>query len=169
MNVKKARKASEILNELNQGVISTLNENGGKSSIRDGMDMALCVFHKGRKKLDFAGANNPMLLIRDNQITGYRGNRFPIGAFEGGAPQVFTNHEVDLLEGDCIYLYSDGFADQFGGPGNKKFLSRKFEQLLLDIHNEPLQIQKELLNSKLAEWMGANEQVDDILVIGIKI
>ena len=169
VNVKKVSKASEILNELNKGVITTLNENGGKSSIRDGMDMALCVFHCDKKRLDFAGANNPMLLIRDNVITLFRGNRFPIGAFEEGVTQEFTNNEVPLLKDDCIYLYSDGFADQFGGPANKKFLSRKFEQLLLEIHNEPLSVQKEMLNNKLIDWMGGREQVDDILVIGIKI
>jgi sigma-B regulation protein RsbU (phosphoserine phosphatase) len=169
VNVKKARKASEILNELNKGVINTLNENSGTSAIRDGMDMALCVFQPGNKKLDFAGANNPMLLIRDNQLTGYRGDRFPIGAFEGGRPQEFTNNEVELFKGDCIYLFSDGYADQFGGPNNKKFLSRRFEELLLEIHNEPCTSQKVILNSRLLEWRGENEQVDDILVIGIKI
>src|SRR4030042_786845 len=164
VNVNKVRKASEILNELNKDVIATLNENSEDSSIRDGMDMAICVFHPGKKKLDFAGANNPMLLIRDNQITGYRGDRFPIGAFEGGRPQEFTNHEIELSKGDCIYLFSDGYADQFGGPDNKKFLSRKFEELLLEIHNKPLPVQKEMLNNRLIEWMGNNEQVDDILV-----
>jgi sigma-B regulation protein RsbU (phosphoserine phosphatase) len=169
VNIKKVRKASEILNELNKGVISTLNENTGKSSLRDGMDMAICVFHPDKKKLDFAGANNPMLLIRDNQIHGYKGNRFPIGAFEGGQPQEFTNHEIELFKGDCIYLFSDGYADQFGGPNNKKFLSRRFEELIFEIHNEPLPLQKEILNNRLIAWMGENEQVDDILVIGIKI
>jgi serine phosphatase RsbU (regulator of sigma subunit) len=169
VNVKKARKASDILNELNKGVITTLNENSGKSAIRDGMDMALCVFDQHKLKLDFAGANNPMLLIRNDQVISYRGDRFPIGAFEGDKPQLFTNHEVDLIKGDCIYLFSDGYADQFGGKDNKKFLSRRFEEFLLSIHNEPLARQKELLNEKLIEWMGSNEQVDDILVIGVKI
>jgi serine phosphatase RsbU (regulator of sigma subunit) len=169
VSVIKARKASDILNELNKGVINTLNENSGNTSIRDGMDIAICVFHPGKNKLDFAGANNPMLLIRNNQAIGYRGDRFPIGAFEGGRPQEFTNHEVELKKGDCVYIYSDGFADQFGGPGNKKFLSRRFEELILEIHNEPLPAQKEILYNRLIEWRGANEQVDDILVIGIKI
>ena len=169
VNVKKARKASDILNELNKGVINTLNENSGKSAIRDGMDMALCVFDQHKLKLDFAGANNPMLLIRDDKLISYRGDRFPIGAFEGDKPQQFTNNEVDLMKGDCIYLFSDGYADQFGGKDNKKFLSRRFEELLLSIHNEPLARQKELLHEKLIEWMGSNEQVDDILVIGVKI
>ncbi len=169
VNVKKARNAGTILDELNLGVISTLNEKKSDNSIKDGMDMALCIFDFAAKKVGFAGANNPLLLIRDNTVIKYKGDRFPIGAFEGSSPQSFKNNEIDLREGDCFYLSSDGFADQFGGPDNKKFMFRKFEELLLAIHSLPMIDQKEILQKKLYEWMGINDQVDDILVIGIKV
>jgi serine phosphatase RsbU (regulator of sigma subunit) len=169
VNVKKARKAGAILDELNQGVISTLNEGKSDSSIKDGMDMALCVFDFAAQKVEFAGANNPLLLIRDNKVIKYKGDRFPIGVFEGDNPQMFKNSEIDLQEGDCLYLSSDGYADQFGGPDNKKFMQRRFEELLLEIHSQPIEIQKEALQKELHKWMGENDQVDDILVIGIKV
>jgi serine phosphatase RsbU (regulator of sigma subunit) len=169
VNVKKARSASAILNELNHGVITTLNENKSDDSIKDGMDMALCVFDFDAKKVEFAGANNPVILIRDNTVIKYKGDRFPIGAFDGKSPQKFANNEIDLKDGDWIYLSSDGYADQFGGPDNKKFMCKKFEQLLLEISRQPAEIQKDILNRRLIEWKGDNEQVDDILVIGIMV
>jgi sigma-B regulation protein RsbU (phosphoserine phosphatase) len=169
VNVKKARNAGSILDELNQGVVSTLNEGKSDASIKDGMDMALCVFDFAAKRVEFAGANNPLLLIRNNEVIKFKGDRFPIGAFEGDNPQKFKNSDIDLQEGDCLYLSSDGYADQFGGPDNKKFMFRKFEELLLEIHNQPMEAQKESLHKELYKWMGVNDQVDDILVIGIRI
>jgi phosphoserine phosphatase RsbU/P len=169
VGVMNARKASDILNELNKGVIHTLNENTGDSSIKDGMDMTLCVFDFPKKKVEFAGANNPIILIRDNQMLKYKGDRFPVGVFVDNKPQLFTNNEINLKEGDMIYLFSDGYSDQFGGPENKKFFTKRFEELIFEIHTKPLETQKELLKSTLYEWMGSNSQVDDILVIGIKV
>jgi phosphoserine phosphatase RsbU/P len=169
VNVKKARSAGAVLDELNLGVISTLNENKSDNSIKDGMDMALCVFNMAAKKVEFAGANNPLVLVRDKKVIKYRGDRFPIGAFEGSNAQGFKNNVIDLIEGDCLYLSSDGYADQFGGPDNKKFMFRKFEELLLEINSLPMENQKEILHDRLYDWMGVNDQVDDILVIGIKI
>jgi sigma-B regulation protein RsbU (phosphoserine phosphatase) len=169
VNVKKARTASTILDELNQGVITTLNENTGESSIKDGMDMALCIFDFARRRVEFAGANNPLLLIRDMEVIKFKGDRFPIGAFDGSKTQLFKNNEIDLHHGDCFYLSSDGYIDQFGGPENKKFMSKRFEDLLLEINSHPMDVQKELLQKRLIEWRGKNDQVDDILVIGIKV
>jgi phosphoserine phosphatase RsbU/P len=166
---KKARSAGKILDELNKGVISTLNENKMDDSIKDGMDMSLCVFNFKSGKAEFAGANNPLYLIRNNELIKYKGDRFPIGAFEGSTPQLFVNNTIDILPGDCYYLFSDGYADQFGGPDNKKLRYKKLEEFLLEIHNQPMDYQQEFLRTKLLEWKGDNDQVDDILVIGIKI
>jgi serine phosphatase RsbU (regulator of sigma subunit) len=168
VNVKKVTKASDILNELNMGVIQTLNENTGESSIKDGMDMTLCVFDFRKGKLDFAGANNPMIQVHDKKMIKHKGNRFPIGAFVDNQPQIFTSNEIDIPAGDMIYMFSDGYADQFGGPENKKFFTRRFEQLLADISVYPVEEQKEILKNTLYDWMGQNSQVDDILVIGIR-
>lgn len=169
VSVKKARKAADILDALNEGVITTLNENKSEGSIKDGMDMALCIFDMNSRKVEFAGANNPLILIRNNEILKFRGDRFPIGAFEGNKQQRFKNNEIDVMPGDCCYLFSDGFEDQFGGSENKKFMSRRFEDLLREISPLPVADQKKMLIERLSAWMGNNEQVDDILVIGIRI
>jgi sigma-B regulation protein RsbU (phosphoserine phosphatase) len=169
VNVKKARTAATILDELNKGVVATLNENKSDSSIKDGMDMALCVFDFSANRVEFAGANNPLVLVRENEVIKFKGDRFPIGAFEGNEPQMFRNNEIDLKDGDCIYLSSDGYADQFGGPDNRKFMFRRFEELLLEVNPLPMDEQKEVLMKRLHEWRGKNDQVDDILVIGIKV
>jgi sigma-B regulation protein RsbU (phosphoserine phosphatase) len=169
VNVKKARSAGTIMDELNKGVISTLNENKSDSSIKDGMDMALCVFNFESQKVEFAGANNPLILVRNNEVIKYKGDRFPIGAFEGNNPQLFKNNVIDMQEGDCYYLSSDGYADQFGGPDNKKFMQRRFEELLAEISSLPMADQKYLMQKRLYDWMGSNDQVDDILVIGIRV
>jgi len=169
VNVKKARSSATILDELNQGVISTLNENKSDSSIKDGMDIALCVFDFAAKKVEFSGANNPLVLIRDKKVVKYKGDRFPIGAFEGDKAQQFKKNEIDLNEGDCLYIASDGYIDQFGGPENKKFMSKRFEELLLEINSLPMEDQQEMLKLRLIQWMGKNDQVDDILIIGIRV
>ncbi|MDQ1296195.1 MAG: hypothetical protein QG611_173, partial [Bacteroidota bacterium] len=96
-------------------------------------------------------------------------DRFPIGAFEGSKSQLFVNNEIELATGDTLYLFSDGYADQFGGPENKKFMCRQFEELLMEIHDQPVEMQRESLRNRHLEWKGNNDQVDDILVIGIKI
>jgi serine phosphatase RsbU (regulator of sigma subunit) len=166
---KKARSASKILDELNKGVIATLNENKMDDSIKDGMDMSLCVFDFKAGKAEFAGANNPLYLIRNNELIRYKGDRFPIGAFEGSKPQLFVNNNIDIIPGDCYYLFSDGYADQFGGEANKKLRYKKLEEFLLEVHDQPMNYQREFLKTKLLEWKGDNDQVDDILVIGIKI
>jgi serine phosphatase RsbU (regulator of sigma subunit) len=169
VSVRKARRASEILDVLNHGVITTLNENKNDSSIKDGMDMSLCVFNFRERKAEFAGANNPLIQVRNNELIRYKADRFPIGVFDGERPRKFRNNEIEIAEGDCFYLFSDGYADQFGGPDNKKFMNRRFEELLREISGLAVEDQKKVLAEKLAEWMGENEQVDDILVIGIKI
>lgn len=169
VNVKKARTAANILDELNKGVVTTLNENKSDSSIKDGMDMALCVFDFPAKKVEFAGANNPLVMVRNNTIVKFKGDRFPIGAFEGDNPQLFKNTEIELIDGDCLYISSDGYVDQFGGPENKKFMSKRFEDLLLEINYLSMTDQKEMLLKRLSDWKGTNEQVDDILVIGIRV
>ncbi|MFN8239232.1 MAG: SpoIIE family protein phosphatase [Bacteroidales bacterium] len=169
VNVQKVTSASEILNELNRGVINTLNENAGDTSIKDGMDMTLCVFDFNKMKVDFAGANNPIIHISANKPVKYKGNRFPIGAFVDGQRQEFTGTNIRLEKGDMVYMFSDGYADQFGGPENKKFFTRRFESLLFEIHDKPMAEQKEILRTTLYNWMGSNSQVDDILVIGIRV
>lgn len=171
VDVKKARNANEILDYLNEGVVETLREKGkvGRSSVKDGMDLALCVIDYKNMKLQFSGANNPLCLVRNNEMIQIKGNRQAIGGgFYEELPK-FTNHEMDLQKGDILYTFSDGYPDQFGGHDGRKFMVKKFRELLLAIHKEPIEDQEKILNDRLEEWRGKEEQVDDILVIGVKI
>ncbi len=140
-------------------------------AIKDGMDLTLCVFDKSMKKLQFSGAFNPIYIVRDNNLIELKGDRFSIGAEIGdGFPEkVFTNHTFLLQPGDMIYMFSDGYADQFGGVDGKKYKYRRFRHLLLIIHQLNLEKQQVILDDNIEKWRGDSEQVDDILVIGIRV
>ncbi|MBN2682425.1 MAG: SpoIIE family protein phosphatase [Bacteroidales bacterium] len=169
VNVQGIVNPGKILDELNIGVTNSLRRDSAQSNVRDGMDIALCAVDFEERKLQYAGAYNPLYLIRNNELVEYKADKSPIGSHEPDESDKYQNHEIDLLPGDCIYVFSDGYADQFGGPVNKKIMYKRFRQILLDIHKSPMEKQKELLEKNLFEWMGTNEQVDDILVIGVKI
>ncbi|MFM1875920.1 MAG: hypothetical protein RL266_1657, partial [Bacteroidota bacterium] len=162
-------KPSEILEYLNYGITNTLHQTYEESSVKDGMDIALCCWDDKTNKLEYAGAYNPLYIFRDNKLIEIRGNRFPVGTFVGEEIREFTNHEIDLQTGDMIYIFSDGFADQFGGPNGKKFMLKRFKAMLEDIHRKPLNQQYDLLVKHLKNWKGNLEQVDDIIVMGVKI
>ncbi len=138
-----------------------------KYSVKDGMDMAICAINREQKILQFAGAKNPLFLIRDNSIIKYKGDRFPVGP-ENDEHEKFKNNVIPLEDDDIIYLFSDGYADQFGGPMNKKFKYRRFRSVLLDIYQNDMEAQKNELKEIMAKWKKDEEQVDDILIMGIK-
>jgi phosphoserine phosphatase RsbU/P len=169
VNVQGAQNPAQILNELNLGVTNTLRQKKVKYSVKDGMDIALCAINTKDKKIQFAGAYNPLYLIRDGEFQKIKGDKFPIGAFLGEDLQKFTNHEFELKKGDIFYIFSDGYADQFGGPDGRKFMYKPFRELLMKIHKEPMERQKEILYETLTQWRGDEVQVDDIIVIGIRI
>jgi serine phosphatase RsbU (regulator of sigma subunit) len=168
VNVKGARHAGDILNELNQAVTDTLRQQRGHETIRDGMDIALCCFDFNAKRLDYAGANNPLVIIRNGETISVDPTKAPIGAFVGDRLTSFKNNDIEFQPNDMCYIFSDGYADQFGGPDNKKFLKRKLKELLAEISAEPVSKQKEMLDHAFELWRGDNEQVDDILIIGIR-
>lgn len=168
VNVKGARAANEILDFLNVGVTRSLHQKKGVGSVKDGMDIALCSIDEKNMKLDYAGAFNPLYLVRDGVLQIHKGDKFPIGAFLDEDLQKFTNHTLDLKKGDSIYIFSDGFADQFGGEKGKKFKYKKFQDLLIANQDKPMEEQRQILDDTIMEWMGSLEQVDDILVIGVK-
>ena len=159
---------SKILEKLDEFVSKTTQGNDDMG-VRDGMDIALIMVDYENMKLQFAGAFNPLYFIRNGELTITKGNKFPIGAFVGEELQKFDNHEFDVKKGDTVYIFSDGYADQFGGDRGKKFKYRRFHDLLLEIHKEPMAKQREILNDTIVNWMGDLEQIDDILVIGVKI
>ncbi|MFP4025391.1 MAG: SpoIIE family protein phosphatase [Thiohalospira sp.] len=171
VEVKKARESNIILDQLNLGVVETLREKGveNPSGVKDGMDLALCIIDYKKMKLQFSGANNPLCLIRDNELTQIKGDRQAIGGTYDDELPKFKKHEISLKKGDVIYIFSDGYPDQFGGSDGRKFMLKRFRELLLKIYKDPMPDQKKLLNDILEEWRGKEEQVDDILVIGVKI
>jgi serine phosphatase RsbU (regulator of sigma subunit) len=160
---------SLILDELSKGVSETLHQHFEEATAKDGMDISLCSLDIKKQELEFAGAFNPLYLIRDRQVQEIKGNKFPIGIFLGKEAKNFTNHRIGLEKGDCIYIFSDGYADQFGGPKGKKFMANQMRQMFLGIHQKPMEEQRRILDKTIEEWKRNEEQVDDILVMGVRI
>jgi serine phosphatase RsbU (regulator of sigma subunit) len=175
----------EILDKLNVLVEQTLHSGEGKE-VKDGMDIALCTLDIKNNILEFAGANNPLYLVRstknrfelnDANVTitetqshtlyEIKANRQPIGSYITRAN--FTNHIIHLIEGDSLYIFSDGFPDQFGGPDGRKFKYKPFKELLLSIQDSDMSTQRQILNKTIEDWRGSHEQVDDICVIGVRV
>jgi serine phosphatase RsbU (regulator of sigma subunit) len=132
------------------------------------MDMALCVIDPINKVMEFSGAQNPLIYIQDGQLFRVRGNKFPVGGYQV-EEHTFSKHIVNIEKPTTCYIFSDGFPDQFGGPNGRKFMAKNFRDLLFEIHQLPMEEQEKILDLVINEWMGNNEQTDDILVIGFKI
>jgi len=163
---------SDILNAVNNGVIKLLHkttDTSEKSIIRDGMDIALCALDISRRKLFFAGAFNPVIIIRNHELTLIKGNKFPIGAYWDNQLKEFTLHELDIYENDCIYVFSDGYLDQFGGATGRKYMIKRFQELLLCVNHLPMNEQRLVLSKTINEWKGSRVQIDDILVLGVRV
>lgn len=155
---------ADALGFLNKEITKTLN------SIKDGMDMALCAINFEKLELQYAGANNPLYIVRQKQFIEVKPDKLAIGAdTDDSEVKVFTNHLIKLEKGDSVYLFTDGYADQFGGPNGKKFKYKKFQELLIEMQDNTMEEQKHILNYHHELWRGTLEQVDDILVIGIRI
>jgi ligand-binding sensor domain-containing protein/serine phosphatase RsbU (regulator of sigma subunit) len=161
-------KPSEILQHLDKEVNNTLQQSTEeKYIVKDGMDMTLVCYDRKEKILEFSGAYNPIYLIRDGELTETKGDRFTIGrSVTDVQEKKFTNHIIKIKEGDTIYLFSDGYADQFGGVFRKKFKSAPMKELFLKIQNKKMEEQKSILDSTIETWRGDIEQIDDILIIG---
>lgn len=167
-------KPADVLNKLRKKIISAL-EHGGKGNIeqKDGMDVALCVWHKETNMLEFAGANNPVWIIRPikaskaHEIIELKANRMPVGYHYDDKD--FTAQEFQLQKGDAIYLFTDGFVDQFGGPDGKKYKSKKFKEMLLTLQHLSMKDQALMINKEFNDWRGDNEQIDDLCLVGVKV
>jgi len=160
--------ANEVLNELRMHIISSLRQTGSIGESRDGMDVALCIINEKKQTLEYAGANNPLYLIREGNLEEIKADRMPIGIHRR-AKDSFVNHEFELKTGDLVYIFSDGYVDQFGGEDGRKFLSGNFKDLLLANCNKKLSEQRQVLEKTFEEWRGERKQLDDILVIGFKV
>lgn len=167
---------AEILNELHHGVKTALKQSDGENERRDGMDIALCSLNEEGTLLEYAGANRPLWIFRKNKqgvetFEMIKANKFPIGGMElhENEKRQFTNHEIAVEKEDMIYIFSDGYADQFGGDRGKKFMVGNMQKLIAGIYQLPPEEQEKQLVQAFHEWKGGHEQVDDVLVIGFRI
>ncbi len=157
----------QILNALDTEIRTALQQE--TTGNNDGMDVALCIYRKEKNTLEFSGAKSPLVYIQDNKLFQIKGDVHSIGGSRSKKEFLFKKHQVTIDKPTMVYLFSDGYRDQFGGKDNTKFMSKKFNELLLKIHHLPLQEQKEILEIKIEEWKGGRHQTDDILVMGIRL
>lgn len=168
--VKEESDPGKILNKLSRGVKDTLHQGVEEGTSKDGMDIALCSYDAKTKILQYAGAYNPLYLVREGELIETKADKFPIGgALEDSDTRSYTSHTVQLQNDDTVYIFSDGYADQFGGEKGKKFMVKQFRQLLLGIQEKSMEEQKRYLNDTIETWRGNHEQVDDILIMGMRI
>lgn len=168
VNRRGTMQPGQILEELRAFIINSLHQTGTRDESQDGIEIALCVLDTEKMKLEFAGANRPLFLVRKGRLRQIKGDRMPIGIYEQD-PLPFTNHELELERGDILYLFSDGYVDQLGGSSRKTFRIRQFREFLLEIRKYNMAEQQKLLVEKLDAWRGKVEQIDDILVVGLKV
>ena len=169
VNVDNLTRPDLILNRLHKEIQVTLKQKHGLSDINDGMDIALCVMNHNQQKLTFSAANRPLYIIRNGQLTEYKGDHLNITGIMDENLGQYSLHEIDLQAGDVFYIFSDGVADQFGGPNSKKFGFKRLQELLLQMQSLPMQKQHAYFETHLLEWMGPNEQIDDFLLIGVRV
>jgi len=167
VNEKNIGHTEEILNQLRMSIARTLKQEGKIGEQKDGIDMALVIYDTRTRKLEFSGANNPIYIIRNGEMLEYKGNNMPVAYYEKMSD--FTRFTIDMKQGDRVYMFTDGFPDQFGGPQGKKFKYRPFKDLLLEVHERPMEEQHKILNLIFDEWKGDLSQIDDVLVIGLRL
>jgi serine phosphatase RsbU (regulator of sigma subunit) len=160
--------ANTVLNLLREKIKTSLHQTGKEGEAADGMDMSLCVFKKNRKSLQFSGAYNSLFIVTGGEFREYKADRMPIGIHYGDEAS-FTNYEINVKKGDAIYIFTDGFTDQFGGPDCSKYKKANLKKLLSGIHFRPMSDQKKIIESEFDKWRGKTEQVDDITIIGVRI
>lgn len=167
INEKNVSEPAEVLNSLRDRIIHTLKQTATAGENKDGMDIVVCRIDLDRKSLCYSGANNSLYIYRKDSFKEYKPDKQPCGFHAQVQP--FSQHEIKLEPGDCVYTFTDGFADQFGGPKGKKFMYKQLEELVASLQYKPLKEQKSALESAFDNWKGNLEQLDDVCIIGVKI
>lgn len=168
VNRSKDLNPGKILEQLREVVITSLHQTGSRDEAQDGIEIALCVIDLKKRSMEYSGANRPLYLVRNGAVEHFRPDRMPIGIYEQ-EPAPFTTHTSKLNKGDSIYLFSDGYVDQLGGPKRKTFRAINFRKLLLEIQDLSMEKQRAILMEKMDSWQGGVEQIDDVLVLGIRM
>lgn len=159
---------AEILSRLNNGVQDALKQKSAEGETMDGMDVALCTIDSSKNEIEFAGAYRPLYFIKNGNLEKIEGSKYPIGGMQHEDERVFECYKKNVSGGDMLYMFSDGYADQFGGPKGKKFMTKRFQEMLAGIYGKMPSEQMKILDERITGWKGNLEQVDDILVIGIR-
>lgn len=165
---QKLKTTNEVLDKQREAIIASMNPDGSEESAKDGMDCAILCFERDMAGMQFSCANNPLWIMRDGELIEFRGDKQPVGLHEGAITPFKANHHV-LRKGDIVYALTDGFADQFGGPKGKKFKYAHLKEVINSIQHLSMETQKKELDRIFDEWKGSLEQVDDVLIIGIRI
>lgn len=160
---------AEILSELNRRMIRTLHQEGHRSGAGDGMDIALCRIDRNAREILYAGAFRPLYWMHQGKLTVINGDRKPVGGSQHGVERAFTEHRITYAEGDSIYLFSDGYVDQFGGPDRRKFMAGRLNDLLQAHHGTPMAMQAQALEQAFLDWKGQHPQVDDVCMVGLAV
>jgi serine phosphatase RsbU (regulator of sigma subunit) len=160
--------ANTVLNLLRDKTKTSLHQTGKVGEAADGMDVAFCVLHKSRKTLEYSGAYNSLFIVQGGEFKEYKADRMPIGIYYG-EKESFTNYEINVNKGDTVYIFSDGFSDQFGGPRGTKYKKSNLKKLLSEIYLKPMAEQRQILENEFTKWKGEADQVDDITIIGVRI
>lgn len=169
VNEMNLTKPSEILKHLDAGVTKTLRQSNDGKGVKDGMDLSLCSLNKETNELQYAGAFNSLYYINNGVFMEIKADKFPIGVNLDGVVDNYTNHAIQLQKGDSVYLYSDGYADQFGGSKGKKFKYNQLKNLLVSIAEKPIDEQQKFIADAFDNWKGELEQIDDVLIIGVRV
>ena len=159
---------SELLNDLRLRVIDGLQQKGVAGEARDGMDISLCLLNTSTLEVIFAGAYNPLYIIRERQLLTLDADAQPVGYFTGDL-KPFNEHKKQLNKGDVIYMSTDGYQDQFGGDRGKKFMKGKFKKMLVEVSNKPLNEQRAYIDELMKNWMSGYDQIDDMCLLGFKV
>ena len=169
IKAKGEKDPGKILDSLDKGINEAFNSRAGTTESRDGMDLALVAISKKFDHVEFAGAFRPLLHLRNNELVEVKANRFPIGGGSAYVKTEFTNNRLEIQPGDQLYMFSDGYPDQIGGDGSKKLMTKRFKDMLMANCHLPMKEQEQRLRKALQDWQGEHEQMDDILVIGLRI
>lgn len=169
VNVEKRTKPDEILNRLHHEIQVTLKQKHGVTENHDGMDIALCAIDQKQNRMLFSSANRYLYHVRNGELSEIKGDHFNIGGIMHEDVRHYNLYEIELKKDDVFYIFSDGISDQFGGDASKKFGYKRLKNLLLEIHLKPMDDQKMIFENSLMDWMGDNDQIDDFLLIGIRI
>ena len=160
---------AELLDILNKNLSERLNQHTDETKLRDGMDIALCMINFKTLELQYAGAYNPLFIVRGNELLETKADNIAIGSYTDSHLEPFNNNTIKLQKGDTIYVFTDGYADQFGGAEGKKFKINQLKSMLINLDGVPMSQQRIALEKSIEEWRGALQQVDDMLVIGVRI